>query len=351
MTKLKRAAEVAMGEVLDVKEGEEVLIITNFEGEVLLIARELFEVAKALKAKPTMVIQPEKTQYDYAERAVLEAIRSEPEVLIGMSSGKVGKDAYGLNIGYVGRDGKRYDHIYGLLLDGNKRSRSFWSPGCTIDMFERCVPVDYAAMRAVAARLKTVLNDGKEVHVTSPAGTDVRFSIEGRKGQVDDGDVRVPGKGGNLPCGEAFVCPKKESAEGVIFFDGTVDLVPRAVIPKTPIKVVYKEGYVSEVTGGEEAARLLEVIQKGETMARELGMKAEERNARALGELGIGINYAAKMTCNMLEDEKVGRTLHFAIGANLDNDANAMIHQDCLVLNPTLWIDERMIMRDGDIII
>jgi len=351
MSRLQEAAKLAMCEVLALNGGEEVVIVSDFDGDAFPIARALFEQTRAMGGRPTIVVQPQKTSLDNAERAVLEAIRSEPDIIIGMSSGKVGKDPFGTITGYVGRDGKKYSHIWELLLDGNRRARSFWSPGATVDMFERCVNVDYSQMQVLAARLKDVFDDGCAVHVTSPGGTDIRFSIEGRKGQVDDGDFRSPGKGGNLPCGEAFVSPKNESAEGVIVFDGTVDLIPRAVIPKTPVCVSYAKGFVSEVSGGQEATELLKVIEKGETMARELGLKAEERNARALGELGVGLNPAAKMTCNMLEDEKVGRTVHFAIGMNLDNDANALIHQDCLVLRPSLWVDERQIMKDGDILL
>jgi aminopeptidase len=351
MSKLKKAAEVAVQEVLGVKEGEEVVIITNFEGDVVPIAKALYEACLAVKAKTVILVQPQKTQYDFAERLVLDAVASAPDVIISVCAHKVGKDPYGMNIGYVGRDGKKYNHVFDLVLDGDKRSRSFWSPGATVDMFERTIAIDYKAMRELAAKLKAVLDEGREVRVTSPAGTDLRFSIEGRKGQVDDGDFRLPGKGGNLPCGEAYISPKNQTAEGVIVFDGTVDLIPDSVIPETPVKVVFKGGFVTEVSGGLEAERLLEVIRKGEQMARDVGKVEEERNARALGELGIGINPAATMTCNMLEDEKVWRTVHFAIGMNLDNDGHAFIHQDCLVKRPSLWVDGRQIMKDGDIII
>ncbi|MDD1756525.1 MAG: aminopeptidase [Methanomassiliicoccales archaeon] len=351
MSKLSKAAEIAVHEVLGVREGEEVIIITNFEGDVLPIARELYEASAKAKAKPVVMVQPRKTQYDFAERLVLDAVKSGPEVIISMCAHKVGKDPYGMNIGYMGRDGKKYDHAFDLVMDGDKRSRSFWSPGATVDMFERTVAIDYKALRALAAKLKAVLDDGSEVRVTSPGGTDLIFSIDGRKGKVDDGNFQLPGSGGNLPCGEAYVSPKNQTAEGVIVFDGTIDLVPDAVIPKTPVKVVYKGGFVTEITGGKEADLLLEVVRKGEQMARDVGKKEEERNARALGELGIGINPAARMTCNMLEDEKVWRTVHFAIGANLENDANAFIHQDCLVKAPDLWVDGKQVMRKGDIVI
>ena len=351
MSDLKRAAEVAVQEVLGIKEGEEVVIITNFEGDVFPIAKALYEAALSVRAKPVIMVQPDKTQYDFAERFVLDAVRSAPDVIISVCAHKVGKDPYGMNIGYMGRDGKKYNHAFDLVLDGDRRSRSFWSPGATVDMFERTVAVDYSTMRETAAKLKAVLDEGKEVRVTSPAGTDITFSIEGRKGKVDDGDFRLPGTGGNLPCGEAYVSPKNGTAEGVVVFDGTVDLVPDAVIPKTPVRAVFEKGFVTDVTGGEEAERLLEVIRKGEEMAREVGKVEEERNARALGELGIGINPAATMTCNMLEDEKVWRTVHFAIGMNLDNDGHAFIHQDCLVKRPSLWVDGRQIMRDGDLLV
>ncbi len=351
MSKLKKAAEIAINDVLGVREGEEVVIITNFEGDVFPIAKALYEAAWQAKGRAVIMVQPEKSQYEYAERMVLDAVASAPDVIISMCSHKVGKDPYGTNIGYVGRDGQKYNHAFDLVIDGDRKSRSFWSPGATVDMFERTVAVDYKAMRELAAKLKAVLDEGSEVRVTSPSGTDLTFSIEGRKGKVDDGDFRLPGTGGNLPCGEAYVSPKNRTAEGVIVFDGTLDLVPDAVIPKSPVKVSFKEGFVVDVSGGEEAQGLLEVIRKGEQMARELGKPDEERNARALGEMGIGINPAATMTCNMLEDEKVWRTVHFAIGANLDNDGHAFIHQDCLVKRPNLWVDGRQIMKDGDILI
>jgi aminopeptidase len=351
MTRLSNAARIAMQDVLGLKKGEEVLILTNFEGDVFPIARALFDQTRKLGGRPVLVIQGKKSTFDYAERAVIEALKSEPDIAIAVTAQKLGKDAYGTHVGYVGRDGQKYSNIFGRLLDGDKRMRSFWSPGCTVDMFERTVPVDYAEMQSLAAKLKAVLDKGKKVKVKAPAGTDLTFSIKGREGRVDDGNFRTPGSGGNLPCGEAYVSPAKESAEGVIAFDGTLDLIPDAVIPKRPVRVVYEKGFVTEVTGGPEAKELVKVIERGEKMARELGKKDEERNARALGELGIGINFSAKMTCNMLEDEKVGKTVHFAIGANLENDANAMIHQDCLVKNPSLWIDGKQIMRDGKILL
>ena len=347
---LNEAAKVAMRDVLGMREGEEVLIITNFEGDVFPIAKAVFEQTKALGGKPVLMVQEQKTTYTYAERLVLEAMRANPDIYVSMSSSKLGKDSYGLNMGYIGRDGKKYDHITDKLMDGDRRIRGFWSPTANVEMFKRCVAVDYDEMQAQAARLKKALDGGKEVHVTAPGGTDVTISIEGRKAMADDGNFRLPGTGGNLPAGEVFVSPVVGSTEGVIAFDGTVDLVPESTIPKRPVVVSFKDGYVDAIKGGKVAADLLKVIQKGEAMAREKGLKKEEKNARHLGELGIGINPAAKMTGNLLEDEKLLKTVHFAIGSNYDFDAEALIHQDCLVRLPNVWVDGKQIMKNGDLL-
>lgn len=351
MTKLNEASTVAMRDVVGLKEGEEVLIITNFEGDVFPIARAIFDVTRKLGGKPTMAIQEMKTTYTYAERLVLETLRAEPDVVVSLSANKMGKDPYGLSIGYMGRDGKKYSSLFDKLMDGDKRIRGFWSPTTTVEMFERCVAVDYKAMQAKALSLKNALDGHKEIHITAPGGTDAYISIKGRKAFLDDGDFSTPGKGGNLPAGEAFISPAIEGVSGTIVFDGTVDLVPNAVIPKKPVKLIMKDGYVDKVVGGVEAKELLKVIENGAKMAHEKGLKDEERNARHIGELGIGINYKAKMTGNLLEDEKLGKTVHFAIGANYDNDANALIHQDCLVMNPSMWVDSKLIMKDGKILV
>lgn len=340
-----------MRDVIGLREGEEVLIVTNFEGDVFPIARAVFDATKELGGKPVMAVQAEKSQFEFAERLVNEAIRASPDVCVMLTANKLGKDPYGMTVGYVGRDGKKYNSIFNLLFHGDRRIRTFFSPGITREIFERAVPVDYAKMRSVAAKLKKALDEGDEVRVTSPGGTDATVDIRGRKAHADDGNFTLPGLGGNLPAGEVFVSPVVRGVSGTIVIDGTISLSPGSVIPKKPIKLQMKDGYVSKITGGEDAKKLIEVIRRGEGMAREQSLKDQERNARHIGELGIGINPKAQMTGTLLEDEKLGRTVHFAIGSNFDQDAEAMIHLDGLVMRPDMWVDGKQVMKNGDLML
>lgn len=351
MDRLSKAATIAINEVVALREGEEVLIATNITDESFPVARAYYEAAKAAGGKPTIIVSPVKDRLELADRLMLEALRAGPDVFIGVWDKMAGQDPIGTTIGYIGRDGRKYESLVFKQSWGDRRMRGFFSMLTTADLIERLVPIDYAALRERAGALKKVLDKGTEVHVTSPAGTDVRVSISGRKAIPDDGNLIVPGKLANLPCGETFVSPAVGGTSGTIVFDGSVTLLDRSVIPKIPVLVTFKDGYVTNVTGGPVARELLGVIKKGEEMAKARGLVAEEKNARHLGEMGIGLNPMARPTDNLMEAEKAWKTMHFAIGANFDNDAPALIHQDCLVLNPSMWVDGEQIMKDGDLLL
>jgi aminopeptidase len=349
--KISEAAAIAVKEVLALREGEEVLIATNPADDAFPVAMAYYDAAIVAGGKPTIVVSPVKDRLELADRLMLEALRAGPDIFIGVWEKMAGQDPFGTTVGYIGRDGKKYESLVFKQSWGDRRMRGFFSALTTVDLIERLVPIDYAALRERAAALKTVLDKGTEVRVTSPAGTDVRVSIAGRKAIPDDGNLTLPGKMANLPCGETFVSPAIGGTNGTIVFDGSVTLLDRSVIPKIPVRVAFKDGYVTDVTGGPVAGELLDVIKKGEQMARARGLAAEEKNARHLGEMGIGLNPKARPTDNLMEAEKAWKTMHFAIGANFDNDAPALIHQDCLVMNPSMWVDGRQIIKDGDLLL
>jgi leucyl aminopeptidase (aminopeptidase T) len=342
-----KAAKVAVREVLAVKKDEHVLIITNPKRDVYRIAQALYTVNVNAGASTTLVIQQKKTSFDYAEPSVINAIKTEPEVVISISDERMGKDKETLANPYKGRDGATYTHIFDYLLYETKKIRAFWSPKVTAEMFTKTVPIDYATMRKRCARIENELQNKKEVHVRTNLGTHIVIGIKGRKPKVDDGNFTVPGNGGNLPAGEVFISPQLGASHGTIVFDGSITLDKTLVIKK-PIKVEIEKGFVTRIDGEKEARKLakyLDLAEKKPIQMMKKGeldrTKAEEysKNARHIGELGIGTNPNAKIVGNVLEDEKVLGTVHFAIGSNYDHDAAALIHSDGIVKKPTITVD------------
>jgi len=140
------------------------------------------------------------------------------------------------------------------------------------------------------------------------------------------------------------------TTEGRIVFDGSMSTKDGTIFLWKPITVEYEAGFITSIAGGEEAEVLAETIRVGEENADKLeASKAPtyRRNARGLGELGIGVNPLAGITGNMIVDEKAARTCHFAIGANYDQDGPALIHLDGLVKEPTIELE----MEDGSILV
>ena len=359
-----KAASVVVNDVCKIKPMERVLIITNPQIDVTEISRALYNVSVEVGATPSLIFQPEKTLLDFANNSVIAALKSEPDVIFSISANKLGKDRGALANPYQIGD-KKFTSTFDYLLDGKKCSRAIWTPGVTSEIFCRSVMIDYAELSQRCKILSSILNDAVSVKVTSPAGTDLTLSVKGRKAYCDDGNFSERGLGGNIPSGEVYISPALESCQGKIVFDGSIALGTGTVLIKTPIEVQVNNGYVGKISGGEEADILYHTIDAAEKRAFEfeLDEKLAEgegeiymRNARHIGELGIGLNPAAFICGNMLEDEKAFKTCHFAIGSNYDNDANALIHLDGVVKNPTITVffqdgTSRIIEDNGELTI
>jgi leucyl aminopeptidase (aminopeptidase T) len=355
---LVRAARAVTGDVLAVRKEERVLVITNPNADSRQISMAIYDAVIDAGATPVLLIQKEKGQFDFLEYESVKAIESGPDVVISVSKDRLGKDRYGMKHGYKGK--RQYDHIFDFLYE-ERKIRTFWSPGATVDMFARTVPIDYTQMRKDCKRICDVLLEADIVKVTAPGGTDVTIGIRGRKAHKDDGDFRKPGRGGNLPSGEVYISPELGAMNGTIAWDGSIVLNEGEIVIGNPIFADVKGGYITKVRGGSGAKRLEESVKVGESKAIEAGKKGQmkpakariyARNAWGIGELGIGLNRKAKITANMLEDEKVYGTCHFAIGSNYDGDHEAMIHLDGLVKSPTITAvrkdgKELPIMSDG----
>jgi leucyl aminopeptidase (aminopeptidase T) len=361
---LSEAALIAIRDSVKVQRDEKVLIITNPLPDVLAISEALYAAAEAAGGKPTIMVQPVKAQMECAEEAVIAAFESHPDVVISISAEKLGKDREGMETPYEW-DGVNYDHVFHYQLHGAKTLRAFWSPGVTVEMFKKTVPIDYAELHARCARIKAVLDAAESVRVTNPKGTDIVVGVAGRLAKADDGDFSMPGSGGNLPAGEAFISPALGTSRGTIVFDGSIANAMGDIIIREPIRCAVEGGFVTRIEGGEEAATLEKTLAEAAANARAMARRGElpadsaeayATNARNIGELGIGLNPKAAVVGNMLEDEKAFRTCHFAIGANYDDDAPALIHLDGLVSSPTIVARdakgrETVIEKDGELVI
>ena len=171
---------------------------------------------------------------------------------------------------------------------------------------------------------------GKSIHLIGE-GVDLKFNIHGDKAISDI-------EGDNIPMGEIFMAPVRESLNGWIKFDYPAIEKAKEV---TDIFLKFKDGKVIEATAS-----------KNEDFLKE--MLSTDENASYVGEFGIGMNpKVTKFTKNLLFDEKMGGTIHLALGmAYKDNGGgnDSAIHWDIVkdMSKAKIILDGKVVQQNGN---
>jgi aminopeptidase len=180
-------------------------------------------------------------------------------------------------------------------------------------------------------RVVDYLNGKKEYRVVAANGTDVRMSIENALWINCDGHE-------NFPDGEVFSGPVLDSVEGTIAFSFPAVHHGREV---QDVRLSFKNGKVVDASAS-----------KGEDFL--ISMLDMDAGSRLLGECAIGTNYSIRdYTRNTLFDEKIGGTVHFALGAGYPETGNANqsgLHWDMVVdlrQGGRVEVDGKVLIRNG----
>ena len=208
-------------------------------------------------------------------------------------------------------------------------ARGATMPGVTADLLARLMSADFDAMSARCHAVASLLHDSDDAHLTCARGTDIRFDLRGRPAIADDGDLTARGAFGNLPCGEGFASPA--GGEGTI----AVSSLPDGLVDP-PVLLTVRDGRLASAEGDGAADFLAHLDAHGP-----LG--------RNLAELGVGTNDRATLTGNTLEDEKILGTAHVAFGASagIGGTVTVPVHEDVVVLAPSLWIGDTQVLDAG----
>ncbi len=210
-------------------------------------------------------------------------------------------------------------------------------PGISVEIMSRCLNADFDKIVELTEYVAKRLEGVKTVKVVTEAGTNLVMPIEGRMIIPSTGVLREKGQSGNMPSGETYLAPIEGKSNGTLVIDGSMAGIG---VIKTPIKVEIRDGYAEEITGGEEAQRLIAMLDKN------------GREARAVAEFGIGTNYKAILSGQILEDEKVLGTIHVAFGNNLTMGGSIAVnsHLDGLVKFPDVYFDDELVMKKGKLL-
>jgi aminopeptidase len=215
------------------------------------------------------------------------------------------------------------------------------SSGMSMDAFEEfffnVTTLDYGKMDKAMDPMKELMEKTDKVHIKGPGSTDLKFSIKGLPAIKCAGEY-------NIPDGEIFTAPVKDSVNGVIEYN-----TPTSYLGTKFDKVIltFENGKIVKFEGS-NPEKLEEIFNSDE-------------GARYVGEFAFGVNpYIKDPMVNILFDEKISGSIHFTPGRayeECDNGNKSNIHWDLVMIQTPeygggeIYFDDVLIRKDGKFVL
>ena len=311
MASLSKSSNIILKQCMNLKKNESCLIVTDaklkYIGEVLF--RNSLSMCKKSKLIFTRI--PKSHGYEPPSNIAEEMLKYDVILLPTTKS---------------------LSHTRARENASKKGARIASMPGITEDMMKRTLNIDFNKIRFINKKLITKLKNKNKIKITTKNSTDVEFFVKSRKWISDDGIYTKKSAFGNLPAGEIFIAPLENKTNGKIICDASVGGLGK--VDKN-IEIIVKDGFIENINGGKIANQFKKLLKN--------------KLYKSVAELGIGTNPKAKITGEVLEDEKAIGTCHIAFGNNMHfgGKVDVPFHVDFVIQKPTIYADDVLIMKEG----
>jgi leucyl aminopeptidase (aminopeptidase T) len=324
------AAKNAMEMVLDAVPGEKVLIVADHERQDIAEAFASGAARLGLWSRLMILPEPPAARTDPDPGTTAQLASTESDIYMNFMRGMAEETPFRIKL---------------VKLETRKKKRLAHCPGTTLDMLENGALAlsrdEYATMQGQARVLMHAVQGAETLRITNPAGTDAELKVAGREFFTDTRIDWKTMKWMNLPVGEVIVGPHEHKGEGVIVCDIAIGGIGPIEIP---LEFAVENGRAVDVKCDD--ASVLERVMKS---------MALDQMASHVGEFAFGLNPKARNVEEFVETEKIGGTVHVALGHNEDYPGGRNTsgnHMDFLMSKPTIEVSfedgtSRVIMRDG----
>jgi len=356
-SRLKRLADILVNFSVAAKSGEKVLIdVTNVEAPFV---SALVDAVYAAEALPFVFLRDKTVERALLRRATAEQLEAqarfelarmkEMDCFIGftaaqnmaawadMPSDKL--ELYSKTIVQKVHMEQRVPHTRWVVLryptPAMAQLAGMSEEGFEDFFFDVCT-MDYAKMSAAMAPLVNLLSKTDRVRIVSP-GTDLSFSVKGLPPIKCDGKM-------NIPDGEVYTAPVKDSVNGVIAYNTPNE---EDGFTYENVRLEFKDGKIIKATAN-DTKRLNDILDT-------------DTGARYVGEFAFGVNpFITKAMKETLFDEKIAGSIHFTPGNSYDdcfNGNRSSVHWDMVLIQTPeygggeIWLDGRLVRRDGRFVI
>lgn len=316
-------ADYILGNLMAVKPGEEVLIVTDPQTDMRM-CNAMAAAAYKLGAEYGVFMMPIRGK-DKATifPKTLEMAMEKCDVFVGMTTSS------GAAI---------YNNRLKELMN-EKRLREVSIVLRHIDNFTRGGALaDYEAIYADGVKLQAIWRGKKFARITTPAGTNLTMEMNDMEPIIECGIARNPGDAMAWSDGEVSIGPVIGTTNGTLVIDGPICYYG---CPTIPIELKIVNGKIAEVVGGD--AKICKEIRR---------QIAEIKDSDNIAEIGIGLNPACMFNGDFEEEKKARGTCHIAMGNGFYYGQPAMstVHIDMVQYNPTIYFDDELIVKNGKMV-
>jgi aminopeptidase len=350
--RVREHAEVLVDTCVDVSEGDEVVVSAPAMAEDLTVAlyekigeRGGIPTGREISTRARRAYMRAADEDDFEESAVGMAIAEAADVFISVRGASNTFETSDVDPEKNAARRKANQAVIETFMDNRWVATQYPAPAnaqdaeMSTEAYEdfvwNAVNKDWDAQREHQEQLVEILDPASEVRIVSGEETDVTMSVDGMSAENDWGDV-------NMPAGEVFTAPVPDSVEGEVLFDKPLYHQGREVLDAY---LEFEDGEVVDHSASKNEETLTEVLDTDE-------------GARRLGELGIGMNRDIdRFTYNMLFDEKMGDTVHMAIGRAYEETVSenrerndSVVHEDMIVdmsEDSYIEVNGEVVQRDG----
>lgn len=352
----KKLAKILVEYSVKVKPGDKVVVSCTSQAG-LPLAREVYKLLLYRKTFPYFQLSDERLNYLFYKNANKQQLLTRPEInhyiagwgdkFINIVAEQNPKELANINPERQALRSKITKPIKDIILA--KRWILTYYPtngmayACSMSLheledfyFKSCLK-DWDKEKNKMKKLKKILDDGQKVRIIGKE-TDLKLSFKNRRFAICAGEY-------NMPDGEVFGGPEEESVEGNVFFD-----LPSLYNGKevTGVRLKFIKGRVVSY----DAHTNRRFLEK---------MLDTDKGAKTLGEFGIGTNFSInKFMQNILFDEKIGGTIHLALGSSFKEAEgggknDSAIHWDLIkdmrLKGSKIFVDNKLIFKDGKILV
>lgn len=326
-----KAAMKLLGDMFKVKKGETVIITSDTESSMEVV-NATAQAACALGAKPMVINVAAPRGVGKAADidlplAPLTAALKEADVWIEYNNQWL-----------------LYSTPFDDAFATNKKLRYMCLVGMNPDLMVRNIGrVNNVVLAEFLQKAEEITKNTKHMRITNSAGCDIEFDNHPTRdfysadGFVNEGEIK-------MMAGQISWSPIFESINGTIVFDGSA--VPPVGKLNDNIKLTIKNGKVVKVEGGADAKAFEEYLKS-----------FNDERMFQVAHLSYGFNPGAKLTGDIVEDERVWGSTEWGIGnvgpmltSDIPGGIPAPSHTDGICLNSTVWLDGELFIKDGEVV-